>query len=247
MTTREFHGTGANSFEDDQGDGAFDFAVALESHLIAPEAPAGEEPVVFEGDEATWIDAPVAMVTDGAELEIVDLDELEIPVELLGERETPSASWDEIPVEIEGSAEDEGVGSGQDDAFTAWLRALVGAAEAASMFIGMGALRAFVSDGRASRRAFPYKAAETLAEANIARLEGEELVATAAFLRVVAEWRRVLAGEGGDFSKCGNRTFDEWSADFLARILGAPARFDWMKRELRARGVAAFGLVEAAA
>jgi hypothetical protein len=39
---------------------------------------------------------------------------------------------------------------------------------------------------------------------------------------------------------------DEWAADLLARLLGAPARATGLRRDLRSRGVAAFGLVEAA-
>jgi hypothetical protein len=39
---------------------------------------------------------------------------------------------------------------------------------------------------------------------------------------------------------------DEWAADVLARLFGAPDRSAQLRRELRGRGVAAFGLIEAA-
>jgi len=224
MKTRAFRTPGAEVFGDDQAfDHAFDFARALEAHLI--------DPAALEGEEATWIDAPVAMIEEGNEPETIDLDSFDIPIVV-------DISADDVPArDLDETA----------DPFTGWLRALISAAQSANILVGFEALRSFVSEGRALRHAFPFNAAVALTEANIARLEGDELVATAAFLRVVAEWRRVLAGEGGDFSKCGSRTFDEWSADFLARLLGAPARLDWLKRELRQRGVAAFGLVENAA
>ncbi|HWL87452.1 MAG TPA: hypothetical protein VNO21_16725 [Polyangiaceae bacterium] len=215
MTTREFHIAGADFFDDE----AFDLGLALEAHLV--------DPTALTGDEATWIDAPVAMIVEDTELEVVDLDAFDIPIDVEDPAESAQAECD------------------AGDAFAAWLRALVGAAQSVNMLVSHSALRSFLNDGHAPRQAFPHDATDTLAEANIARLEGDTLVATAAFLRVVAEWRSILAGEGGDFSRCGSN-FDDWSADFLARSLGAPAKFDWLKRELRRRGIAAFGLVEAA-
>jgi hypothetical protein len=58
-------------------------------------------------------------------------------------------------------------------------------------------------------------------------------------------WRRILRGESEDFSACA-LPLDEWSATVLASLLGAPAKSAQLRRELRARGVAAFGLLEAA-
>ena len=37
-------------------------------------------------------------------------------------------------------------------------------------------------------------------------------------------------------------TLDEWSADLLARMMGAPSKAATLRRELRSHGVAAFGL-----
>jgi hypothetical protein len=63
---------------------------------------------------------------------------------------------------------------------------------------------------------------------------------------VAAAWRAILDGESEDFSLCA-MFLDEWSANLLARIVAAPHKAQVFRRELRARGVAAFGLVEAAA
>jgi hypothetical protein len=60
----------------------------------------------------------------------------------------------------------------------------------------------------------------------------------------IAGWRAILGGTSDDFSACGTGMLDEWAADLLARLLGTPARA--LRQELRRRGVAAFGLVEAA-
>jgi hypothetical protein len=60
-------------------------------------------------------------------------------------------------------------------------------------------------------------------------------------------WQAILRGESDDFSACGGAMLDEWSAGLVAAALGQPARAEPLKRELRRRGVAAFGLVEQAA
>lgn len=62
-----------------------------------------------------------------------------------------------------------------------------------------------------------------------------------------AAWRAILRGESEDFSACGASTLDEWSSMLVAAALGEPARADSLRRELRRRGVAAFGLVVEAA
>jgi hypothetical protein len=62
-----------------------------------------------------------------------------------------------------------------------------------------------------------------------------------------AAWQAILRGESEDFSACGASTLDEWSSKLVALALGEPARADSLRRELRGRGVAAFGLVVEAA
>jgi hypothetical protein len=59
-------------------------------------------------------------------------------------------------------------------------------------------------------------------------------------------WREILRGTSDDFEAAGNVMLDEWAADVLARLLSAPQRATSLRQELRTRGVAAFGLVEAA-
>jgi len=62
---------------------------------------------------------------------------------------------------------------------------------------------------------------------------------------VASAWRAILNGESDDFSLCPT-PLDEWASAALARVLGAPQKGAALRRELRARGVAAFGLVDAA-
>jgi hypothetical protein len=63
---------------------------------------------------------------------------------------------------------------------------------------------------------------------------------------VAVAWRAILHAESEDFTLCAT-TLDEWASTTLAAVLGAPAKATVLRRELRARGVAAFGLVLEAA
>ncbi len=59
-------------------------------------------------------------------------------------------------------------------------------------------------------------------------------------------WRAILRGESDDYAACGASTLDEWAAATLARLIGVPSRAGELRRELRSRGVVAFGLLQAA-
>lgn len=64
-------------------------------------------------------------------------------------------------------------------------------------------------------------------------------------VRVAAAWQSAFRGDEPDFSVC-SQMLDEWSANLVARLLGRKELFDAIRRELRSRGIAAFGLLEAA-
>lgn len=59
-------------------------------------------------------------------------------------------------------------------------------------------------------------------------------------------WSVALAGQDPDFSACGSKMLDEWSAEIVSKLAGAPQKVELVRRDLRSRGIAAFGLVEAA-
>jgi hypothetical protein len=80
------------------------------------------------------------------------------------------------------------------------------------------------------------------------RLDASTPDATTHVLRAQAlAWQGILRSESDDFGACGAAMLDEWCAALIAAVLGPTARADMLKRELRRRGVAAFGLVEQAA
>jgi hypothetical protein len=69
---------------------------------------------------------------------------------------------------------------------------------------------------------------------------------SAAFATTANAWRMVLRGESNDFSACGTSTLDGWAGDILKSFgVGRDGKVD-VKRELRRRGVAAFGMILAA-
>jgi hypothetical protein len=70
---------------------------------------------------------------------------------------------------------------------------------------------------------------------------------TASFTDSVLGWQGILRGESEDFGACGATALDEWAANVVARVLGNPMPANGLRRELRRRGVAAFGLVADAA
>jgi hypothetical protein len=135
----------------------------------------------------------------------------------------------------------------EEDAFTWLLRAMSSCAVEAGSIVDLEDLEMLLGAGRIGLDAFPTGATEALCEAGIATIVGDELVASDSFVATAHAWRGVLAGEDVDVSDCGARTLDEWCSDLLARVVGAPQRADLFRRELRRRGVAAFGVLTDAA
>jgi hypothetical protein len=94
---------------------------------------------------------------------------------------------------------------------------------------------------------------EALLAGKVLVRESRGLARTSGFSRQVLAWQGILRGESEDFGVPGYGALeplgplDEWSADIVARVVGNPARADGIRRELRRRGVAAFGLVADAA
>ena len=128
-----------------------------------------------------------------------------------------------------------------DDPFTVLVSTLADVAIGAGSPYVASLLPALLLEGRLDH-AMAADAAGALAEADVAR--GTEV--TARFIGQTRAWRALLAGTSDDFAACGNAMLDEWAAELLARLLGAPSKATALRRELRSRGVAAFGLVEAA-
>lgn len=59
-------------------------------------------------------------------------------------------------------------------------------------------------------------------------------------------WRRLLSGQNSDLAECGDRSLDEWVSGLVGVRLGCDvAATAALRRALRKRGVAAFGMLAA--
>jgi hypothetical protein len=144
---------------------------------------------------------------------------------------------------VEGAAVAESIAlpAASDDPFTVLLGSLVDVALGAGSPHVASVLPALLLEARLE----PGLAADVtkaLTEANIASQDA----LTPAFIAQMQAWRAILLGTSDDFGACGPAMLDEWAADLVARLLGAPSRAAQLRRELRDHGVAAFGLVDAA-
>lgn len=64
----------------------------------------------------------------------------------------------------------------------------------------------------------------------------------ASALKTAHAWQGILRGTSEDWDAIGGAMLDDFAAELLARLLGASDRTQLIKRELRARGIAGFGL-----
>jgi hypothetical protein len=174
--------------------------------------------VVAAADASAEFDSVLADETDADDIEIV---------EELG------------PIDLDLSPSD-------GDPFATFIATLVDVAVEAGCEKAAAILPALLDGGRVMPGVLPSSATDALLESGmLARTEGG-LVGGEAFRKTAAAWRAILRGDSEDFSSCGTRMLDEWAADLVACLVAAPAKTERLRRELRTRGVAAFGLVLAA-
>jgi hypothetical protein len=80
----------------------------------------------------------------------------------------------------------------------------------------------------------------------LARSESGTITRSESFVAAAQAWRATILGEEADFSACTS-TLDEWSATLVATLANMPQQRETFRRDLRSRGVAAFGLLVEAA
>ena len=128
------------------------------------------------------------------------------------------------------------------EAFVAALAAILAERAATRAAANVGAL---LGRARLARDAFDAGTKKVLVARGI--LDAKTSRPTPEFSVVAHAWREVLDGSSADLSACGSTTLDVWGAELLAALLGIPRdRADELRRALRQRGVAAFGMLAAA-
>jgi hypothetical protein len=133
-----------------------------------------------------------------------------------------------------------------DDPFATFIQTLVEVASDAGCERAAAILPALLDEGRVMPGVLPTSVTDALLASGMLALTDSGLVGGEAFRKTAAAWRAILRGDSEDFSSCGPRMLDEWAADLVACLVAAPAKTERLRRELRTRGVAAFGLVLAA-
>jgi hypothetical protein len=83
-----------------------------------------------------------------------------------------------------------------------------------------------------------------LLDGNILEATDDGIHATAWFARTSSAWQSMLRGEAGDLAVCGESTLDGWTADLIACLVAKPSAASAIKRDLRRRGIAAFGMLD---
>jgi len=190
-----------------------------------------DNPALYEAAVPAAVDSrlpAVAAPQDPLELELELEDEFETEAPqsaaATAEPEVPADPFRNLAGVLDGVARD----AGATDALATLLSALLGLERLEAATLPEPSLEALVSGMQLERT--PGGAQRT-----------------EAFAQTVRAWQSILRGEDGDFSGCGPATLDEWTADLIARVLGNPTLAAQLRRELRRRGVAAFGLVAVAA
>jgi hypothetical protein len=83
-----------------------------------------------------------------------------------------------------------------------------------------------------------------LLDGNILEATEGGVHATAWFARTSSAWQSMLRGDGGNLAECGESTLDGWTADLIARLVAKPNMASTIRRDLRRRGIAAFGMLD---
>jgi hypothetical protein len=86
---------------------------------------------------------------------------------------------------------------------------------------------------------------QQLSQAGIGEQRGEHFLVDPGFAQAACGWKALLSAESEDFSSCAE-TLDDWATRLVGALLPNPAPAKDIRRELRRKGVAAFGMLAAA-
>jgi hypothetical protein len=166
-----------------------------------------------------------------------------------GEHDTDDLEYDDgADIEVVDELEpiDFELGATDDDPFAAFVSTLVEVATQAGCEKAAAILPALLDDGCVVPGILPSSVTQALLSTGLLVSSPAGLVGGEGFRRTASAWRAVLRGDSEDFSACGSRMLDEWAAELVAALVASPTKAEQLRRQLRTRGIAAFGLVLAA-
>ena len=203
------------------------------SVLLSPEFPC-DNPALFEPDEDDVVaprESGIMMVVREAIPETFSIED-ELEAILVEEIEIPETVSVEGPVTLETILP---------PAFDDPFQTLVSALEAVAVACGSPHVASMIPSVLLDAT-LPSLEPEVLASMIEAGMADASGALTPKFRATVNAWHAILSGTSEDFDACGGAMLDEWCAGMLARLLGTPAKTDALRKDLRARGIAAFGL-----
>ncbi len=86
---------------------------------------------------------------------------------------------------------------------------------------------------------------QQLSSAGIGEQRGEQFLVDSGFAQTATGWKTLLSAESEDFSSCAE-TLDDWATRVVGALLPNPVPAKEIRKELRRKGVAAFGMLAAA-
>ncbi|HTM45118.1 MAG TPA: hypothetical protein VL137_09205 [Polyangiaceae bacterium] len=109
---------------------------------------------------------------------------------------------------------------------------------------GAALVRALIEQSRLELNVVGETLVQQLSAAGIGSERGEQFVVSAAFAEAACAWRAVLRGDCSEFA--GADTLDQWATALLVALLPCELTSKEIRKQLRRRGVAAFGMLAAA-
>jgi hypothetical protein len=216
------------------------------------------EPMTLEAEPAMTEVAPIVLQPEGVEPAPADEDPVLEVAQLMEVAPTPQAPAVEIhapalSVEIPSESPVSGgvapqldgdltASNGVYESFVAALSAVLlqrGATRGAAV---IGSLLEGV---RLETSALGETLVQQLTQAGIGEPRGELFLIDPEFARAASSWKTLLSAESEDFSSCAE-TLDDWATRLVSALLPNPAPVKDVRRELRRKGVAAFGMLAAA-
>ena len=135
--------------------------------------------------------------------------------------------------------------SPRDERIETFVRAITDVARAHGAAESAAHAESLFKFGTPAPLALSPDAQAALLDGNILEASDGGVHATAWFASTSSAWQRMLRGEEGNLAVCGESTLDGWTADLIARLVAKPAMASTIRRDLRRRGIAAFGMLEA--
>ncbi len=159
------------------------------------------------------------------------------PVELDAAPEAETAAETET-VTVDTSSD-----SLEPDPIAAFVTAVTEVALAHGPADAAGHIESLFTFGTLDPEALSETAQAALFEGKILVRTDEGVRPTESFAMTRMAWQSILRGESGDLSACGDSTLDTWTADLVARLIAHPDKAQTIRRDLRRRGIAAFGML----